>query len=209
MVSSDINLIPQEEIIVQKKTKAVKASTYVVLGALVLSALVSLYLFLAAKSIKTQIAQIDVDINSLRSQISNLSQVEISARNLDKKFNILQTLFRERPRYSLLLEEIKNRNPEGLLVESMDVKSGQATLSGVAGDYIAIASFINNLVDKNFEGGNPPLKDVFTSVTLNSVNLEKSTNQVKFFIVVNFDEGKLKQWTPKKRKKKKVRKDLI
>ncbi|MFZ2663995.1 MAG: PilN domain-containing protein [Patescibacteria group bacterium] len=189
----DINLIPQEEVFVQKKTKAVKTSTYVALGVLVLSGLISLYLFLAIKNIKDQITVVDADINSLRSQISSLNQVEISARNLDKKFSILQTLFKERPRYSLLLEELKSRNPDELLVESMDVKTGQVTLSGVASNYIAIASFINNLMDKDFEGGNPLLKDVFTSVTLNSVSLEKSTNQVKFFIVVNFDESKLKK----------------
>lgn len=189
----DINLIPQEEVTVQQKTAAVKTSTYVTLGILIVSILVSLYFFLISNNIKNQIVQIDADINSLRGQITKLSQVEISARNLDKKFSILQTLFKERSKYSLLLEELKSRNPDELVVESMDVKIGQATLSGVADNYIAIASFINNLMNKNFEGGNALLKDLFTSVTLNSVSLEKSTNQVKFFIVVNFDEAKLKK----------------
>jgi len=188
----DINLIPQEEVTEQKKSKAVKTSTYISLGVLLLSVLISAYFVLAISNIKTQIVKIDADITSLRVQITKLSQVEISARNLDRKFNILLTLFKERPKYSLLLEEIKSRNPEELTIESLDVKTNQTTVSGIAGNYIAIASFINNLVSKNFEGGNPKLKDVFTSVTLNSVSLEKATNQVKFFIVVNFDEAKLR-----------------
>jgi Tfp pilus assembly protein PilN len=189
----DINLIPQEEVTVQQKTEAVKTSTYVTLGILVLGVLASLYFYLASNNIKKQIVQLDSDINSLRAQITKLSIVEVAARNLDKKFNVLQTLFKERSKYSLLLEELKIRNPDELIVESMDVKTGQATLSGSADNYISIASFINNLMSKNFEGGNALLKDVFTSVTLNSVSLEKSSNQVKFFIVVNFDESKLKK----------------
>jgi Tfp pilus assembly protein PilN len=192
MISS-INLIPQEEVTVQQKTEAVKTSTYVTLGILVLTILASLYFFLASSNIKKQLDQLDADIGSLRGQITNLSQVEVSARNLDKKFNVLQGMFKDRSKYSLLLEELKSRNPDELVVESMDVKTGQATLSGSAENYIAIASFINNLMNKNFEGGNSLLKDIITSVTLNTVNLEKSTNQVKFFIVVNFDESKLKQ----------------
>jgi len=192
MVES-INLIPQEEVTVQQKTEAVKTSTYVTLGILVLAGLVALYFYLASNNIKKQIVQLDTDINSQRAQITKLSQVEVAARNLDKKFNVLQTLFKDRSKYSLLLEELKSRNPDELIVDSMDVKVGQATLSGSADNYIAIASFISNLMNKNFEGGNALLKDIFTSVTLNSVSLEKSTNQVKFFIVVNFDESKLKK----------------
>ncbi len=192
MISS-INLIPQEEVTVQQKTEAVKTSTYITLGILVLAVLASVYFYLALSNIKKQIVQIDSDINSLRGQITKLSQVEVSARNLDKKFNVLQGMFKDRSRYSLLLEEFKSRNPEELIVDSMDVKTGQATLSGSADNYIAIASFINNLMNKNFEGGNPLLKDIFTSVTLNSVSLEKSTNKVKFFIVVNFNESELKK----------------
>jgi Tfp pilus assembly protein PilN len=189
----DINLIPQEEVSEQKKTQAVKRSTYIALGVLLLSILVSAYFLLAINNVKTQLVKIDADIETLRASIIKLSVVEVSARNLDRKFNILQTLFKERPKYSLLLEELKARNPEELTVESMDIKTSQVTVSGVAGNYIAIASFINNLVNKSFEGGNPKLKDVFTTVTLNSVSLDKGTSMVKFFIVVNYDEAKLKQ----------------
>ena len=119
-----INLIPQEEVTVQQKTEAVKTSTYITLGILVLAILASLYFFLASNNIKKQIVQVDTDISSLRGQITKLSLVEVSARNLDKKFNVLQTMFKERSRYSLLLEELKSRNPDELVVDSIVIHRG-------------------------------------------------------------------------------------
>jgi hypothetical protein len=50
---------------------------------------------------------------------------------------------------------------------------------------------MDNLLNKEFQDGNPSLKDVFTSVSLNSVNLDKSTNDVKFLIVITYQERKL------------------
>lgn len=189
----DINLIPQKEALEQKKTEAVKTSTIVLLVILLVVALVSAYYLVAINGIKKQIVGINSDVESLRGQITKLSQVEISARNLDKKYTVLKTLFAQRPKYSLLLEELKSRKPEELTIDSLDVKNGQTNVSGVADSYISIATFINNLVNKNFDRGNPNLKDLFTAVSLNSVSLEKATGQVKFFIVVSFDEAKLKQ----------------
>jgi len=190
----DINLIPQTEVVEQKKTEAVKTSTVVSIVVLVLSITIGAYFLIMTSGINNQISGVNKDITALRGQITALSQVEISARNLDRKYGVLKTLFSGRSQYSLLLQEIKSRQPsDQLSIESLDVKLGQASIAGNAENYVAIASFINNIVNKNFEGGNPKLKELFTTVTLNSVSLDKATNQVKYFILVSFDESKLKQ----------------
>lgn len=189
----DINLIPQSEVVEQKKTKAVKTSTVVCLVFLGIVVLIGTYLFIVTSGVKKQISVADSAITSLRSRINELSLVEISARNLDKKYKVLNTLFTQRPKFSALLEELNIRKPREISIDSLDVKTGSINISGSAESYIAIAGFINNLLSKTFEDGNAKLKEVFTTVSLNSVNLEKSTNEVRFFIVVNYDDSLLKQ----------------
>lgn len=189
----DINLIPQTEVVEQQKTKAVKTSTIVSLAFLGVVFLIGAYLFITTLGIKNQISAADSAIASLRGRINELSLVEISARNLSKKYKVLNTLFSQRPKFSSLLEELSIRKPKEISIDSLDIKTGSINVSGSARNYIAIAGFVNNLLSKTFEGGNAKLKEVFTTVSLNSVTLEKSTNQVKFFIVINYDDSLLKQ----------------
>jgi Tfp pilus assembly protein PilN len=189
---ADINLIPQAEIKEQKKTKAVKGSTVFSILFLVIVLAVGGYFYYITDVLKSQISSLDGEISSLRADITSLSDVEISARNLDKKYSVLENLFDNRLKYSLLLKEVKNRQPSDLEVQSLDVKPGNMNVSGVADNYISIANFVNSLVNDNFEGGIEELKGVFTSVSLNSVSLEGSTNKVKFFIVVDYDIEKIK-----------------
>lgn len=189
----DINLIPQKEVVEQKKTKAVKTSTVLSILFMIVIVAVCSYFFIKTDGIKSQIKSLNSDIDNQRKQIKQLSQIEISGRNLDKKYRVLSSLFANRPKYSLFFEEFKTRKPEEVSADNLDIKGGSVSIGGTAESYIAIANFINNLLNKDFEGGNPNLKGLFTAVSLNSVNLEKATNEVRFFILVSYDEAKLKQ----------------
>ena len=189
---ADINLIPQAEIKEQQKFKAVKGSTVFSVVFLLIVLVVGGYFYYITNNVKSQISSVESSIEVLRADITDLSEVEISARNLDKKYNVLRSLFIERLRYSLLLKELKGRQPSDLEIQSLDIKPASMNVSGIADNYISIANFVNSLVSKDFEGGVEGLKEVFTSVSLNSVSLEGSTNKVKFFIVVEYDVSKLK-----------------
>ncbi|MFC1700518.1 PilN domain-containing protein [Patescibacteria group bacterium] len=189
---ADINLIPQAEIKEQKKTKAIKGSTVFFIVFLLVVLAVGGYFFYITNNLKSQVSSLDGEINTLRADIVGLSDVEISARNLDKKYVVLNTLFSERLKYSLLLKELGNRKPSDLEIQSLDIKPSSMNVSGVADNYISIANFVNSLVNNDFEDGLEGLKEVFISVSLNSVSLEGTTNKVKFFIVVEYDIGKIK-----------------
>lgn len=128
-----------------------------------------------------------------QSSIKMMSEIEVSARNLDKKYSALEALFSKRSKYSLLLREVSDRKPEDVSISSLDVKVGEISISGVSNSYISVADFVNNFLNVNFEGGNPDLKDIFTAVSLNSVSLEKSSNTVKFFILVSYQDGRLQK----------------
>ncbi len=190
---NDINLIPQTEVVEQKKTQAVKSSTIFSIVILSISLAVAACYFINLTNLEGKISQTNKEIESLRSNIKMMSEIEVSARNLDKKYSALETLFSKRSKYSLLLREINDRKPEDVSISSLDVKVGEISISGVSNSYISVADFVNNFLNVNFEGGNPDLKDIFTAVSLNSVSLEKSSNTVKFFILVSYQDGRLQK----------------
>jgi len=187
----DINLIPQTEVVEQKRSKIVSSSTVFSIILLIVALGVSAYLYSTLSKINSDIKKTDAEIASLRSDVQSMADVEVAARNLDKKYSALKSLFENRSKYSLLLKEFEARKPDDVSRQSFDVKPGQISVSGTSGSYISVKAFMDNLLNKDFLDGNPSLKDIFTSISLNSVNLDKSTNSVKFMIVVNYQEKKL------------------
>lgn len=190
-MSNDINLIPQTEVFEQKKSK-VLASSFIFSILIFLVVLgVSAYCFVNLSKIDSDIKNTDTEIESLRSQVKSMADVEIAVRNLDKKYSALKTLFSGRSKYSLLLKELEARKPSDVSVQNADVRSGQISLSGTSGSYISLKTYMDNLLNKEFAEGDPKLKDLFTTLSLNSVNLDKSNNSVKFFIVLTYQDGRL------------------
>ena len=188
---NDINLIPQTEVVEQRKTKAVKSSTILSIIILIVALGVSAFFFITLSGLNSKIKQTDVDIELLRGKIKMMSNLEVSARNLDKKYSALSTLFSGRSKYSLLLREMEARKPSDVTINNFDVKPGQISISGFSGSYISVSTFVNNFLNKEYTGGNPDLKDMFIDVSLNSVSLDKGSNTVKFFIVVSYQDGRL------------------
>lgn len=202
---SDVNLIPQEEVVEQKKTAAVKSSSVISILFLILALGIGVYFYVTTSKINADIKRTDGEIENFRSKIKSMSDVEVAARNLDKKYNSLKLLFDSRSRYSLLLKEVQSRKPDDVLIQNLDTKVGEISISGTSGNYVSVKNFMDNLLNKEFEGGDSRLKDLFVEVALNSVNLDKSSNTVKFFIVVSYQDGRLQGlWFQKKQKIKVV-----
>src|SRR3989304_8721375 len=188
----NINLIPQEEIQYQAKGKAVKGTTVLFILLTVAALGVSGYLYYAHSEISTKVNDVNSQIESQRAKIKSLSATEIVVRNLDLKYNSISKVIAERPHYSRLLAELKVRQPEGVRIDSMDIKDGIVNYTGDADNYILIANFINSLLNKDLPGGDAELKELFTEVKLNSVTLDQNKSTVRFFIVVNYDTTKIK-----------------
>ena len=188
----DINLLPQSEIVEQSKARAISLSAVIAIIFLALVALFSGYVFYMKSVSKKQIADLDSKISASRAQITAMADIEVTVRNLDKKYTGLQKVFTDRKKYSLLMTELRSRKPTGIGLESLDLKEGKINITGSAEDYISIADFINSLLNSKFEGGIKELQNVFTTVSLNSVSMESSKNSIQFFIVVDFDASKLK-----------------
>ena len=174
-----INLIPQEERIQQTKTKVVRVSTWLSLVIMLIVVGISGYFYYKSYNLKQELEEKKESVASLRSDINNLSDIEISARNLFKKSNTLSSIFDSRIYYSKFLNELEASIPETIKINSLSLgKDKQISLSGEADDYNSVQDLSNRLLSR----------EVFTEVQLNSVSLEGSSNKVDFFILVTYDE---------------------
>ncbi len=114
--AGSINLIPQEERAEQKRTKAIKASTVFAIVLFVVVGCASAYVRYSVYKLQNQVEMHEENISQLRAEIQNMAEIEVVARNLDKKYAALQEAFDARIYYSTLLTELRNRLSSGVQV---------------------------------------------------------------------------------------------
>ncbi|MFZ5425207.1 MAG: PilN domain-containing protein [Patescibacteria group bacterium] len=194
-MAQSINLIPQEEKQEQVREKAVKAGTVVSLLILLLVLGISGYYYWQIRSLQQESDGAEARIQELRKEITNLAQIEISARNLDAKFSAVQSIYADRNYFSILLSELSKRVPANVVIANLSLDSGDPiiNISGTGSDYISIAQFIKTLSDQNFPSAGDGLAALFTNVTLTTVNLDSQNSSAKYFIIIDFDESLLKK----------------
>jgi len=186
MSSYDINLLTREEKQEQVKTKLVKLSSVLSVFLLILVGCLSFYYFSKAQNLKKSIKEEDIKITSMRNSIQEMSDVEVSARNLFQRYNAIEGIFAERIYYSFLLEHFNSKIPIGVTVNSFNFRGqSEIDISGDAENYLLVSQFLRNLN----EVADP---QVFTSADLTSVTLNASDRSVKYAIVVSFDVESLK-----------------
>lgn len=178
----NINLIPEQEVALQTKTKAVKLSTVLTILLLILIGSIGGYFYYTATDLRKQIADHEAAVTSLRSDITSLSQIEISSRNLYTKSTTLTSIFASRILYSRMIEELNGSTPTDITIESFSLgNSNTLNISGDGATYNSIQDFSNNLLEKQ----------LFTAVELNTVSLDNGSGRVKFFIIITYNPGVL------------------
>lgn len=188
----DINLLPQTEVVEQTRTKAVNFSTIIAIIFLLGFVGVTGYVLYLQNIDKTTIADLDAKIKTSRDQIMTKSEIEVKVRNLDKKYTAIKNIFSNQKKYSMLMEELRIRQPFTIDLNNIDVKEGKLNINGSALDYVSIQEFVNNLTSDTFKEPTEGLEKLFTAVSINSVNMESTKSSIQFFIVVDFDPALLK-----------------
>lgn len=191
---ADINLIPQEVKTEQAQVKVVRRTTvYSVILALAV-VIISAAMIVQSQMTRSRISQLNSNIENLRGDISGLSEIEISARNLDMKSQTVDSVLTNRLHYSILMTEFKKRIPETVSIESFGTgKDNTITVSGAGADYLSVAKFVNDLADTSFAGAGAGMQGLFKGVSLNSVSLDSQSNLAKFFIILTVDSEVLKK----------------
>lgn len=187
-MSQSINLIPQSEIVEQTKEKVIKFSTLLSILLLVLVGGVAAYFYYSTNKTKKEIFAKQISIEKYQEKIQGLSDIEVTARNLEGRFKKLDDLFSSRVKYSLLLRELKIRTSNAVVIQNLSFGlNNTLNVTGEGDDYIALAKFIKNVSDPKFSSASAGMGGLFTGVTLNTVSLENRTNKAQFFIVINYD----------------------
>lgn len=194
-MAQSINLIPREEKFEQRKEKVVRLSSVLTILLLLIVAGVAAFYWYRVADLKSDIKKADNRTEALRTDIKGLSDIEITARSLDAKYNILNDIYTNRRKYSVLLSELQRRVPEGVAIETVTVAgetSENLNISGEGPDYISIAKLINTLSDTKYASATPGYEEMFSNVTLNSVTFDAQDSTVSYFIVTKFNEALLK-----------------
>lgn len=195
-MSQSINLIPQAEVKEQKKEKIVKLSSVVSVLLLIIVAGVSAYYWYLVSQLEGELAEIDSRIAASRKDIDSLKDIEITARTLDAKYQIVDEIFLTRRKYSVLLDELNKRIPQGdVNINSFSISGAnndQINLSGKGNDYLAIARFIDTLSNQNYSEAASGLEALFSDVSLSSVTLDGQDLDVTYAISVRFNEELIK-----------------
>ena len=189
-MAQSINLIPQEEQQEQRKVKIVKFSSVLSVAVLMVVVGISAYFWNRTSQLEAQIKSTEAEIEDKRKDITNLSEIEVAARTLDAKYLTIDEIFNERRRYSILLDELDKRIPEGTITVNAINFAGddldQINLSGEGADYISISNFLDTLSNDNFPAAREGLGSLFYDVTLNSVTLNSSSLDVTYYIISKF-----------------------
>ena len=189
-MGQSINLIPRDEKVQQRNVKVVKLSSVLTVFVLTIMTGAAAYFWFSSNSLKSKIARKGSEIESSRRDIENMTEIEIIARTLDAKYQVLLGLYEDRRNYSSLISELVKRLPGNVEMESFSLAGDdfeEINISGRGSDYIAIARFINTLSDSNFSSAEEGLEKLFTGVTLKSVTLDIQDRSVKYFIVTSFN----------------------
>lgn len=185
-MSKSINLIPQQELNIQKEKKFLNLTTIFSVILLLIFLIVSIVILNFKYNTNQKINELDKNISSLRESINTESKIEIVARNLDSKYNTLSFILNSRPYYSDLLQELYARKPDNILILDVGLRGNNIIeLNGNSDVYLIVAEFTKNITSTEFSGGDENLKNLFTNVSLNSVNLESSGAYFSLSITFN------------------------
>ncbi len=191
-MSQSINLIPQQEVVEQRKTRLVNLSTVFSIVLLVGIGIASVIVISMSLSLNKELKDETDKVESYRNSIKAMATTEVISRNLFKKYTVLKGLFESRIYFSTLMKELNIRRPSGVLLTDLGLKENTLIISGNSDNYISVAAFMNNLLDKNFQGSSN-IEGLFKSVTLTSVSLGKREGSIDFSMKVEIDTKGLKK----------------
>lgn len=183
-----INLIPDQEVVVQKREKAVKTTSILAIIILLIALGITGYLFYTHDQLSKELQAAEAKIDASRQQIASLTSTEITARNLYKKFTSLQDIYSKRTRYSIVLDEFNKRTSAGIQIEDFAIDStGKISITGSGDNYLLVAKFMKDLTDTDFPTATQGYSALFKTVTLNTVNLSNAENRASFSLLVDYD----------------------
>lgn len=185
---TDVNLLPEQVKKERKTTKVFHKVTLVSVVIFSLLLLLSLGIFLYSSNLQSNEKKLDSQIKKELTKLESFSFIEELAQKISVRSTQLNQILSTRSNYSILLREISNITPPQISIETLTSDSARkVTISGEAQGYIDLAKFLEAVANSSKEGGK------FSSVTLNSVSLDRQTGVAKFSLSIFLEKGALTQ----------------
>lgn len=183
----DISLLPKE---VEQKKEQKQRSRQLRRGALLLlavSLLLCVGVFIYSLVLRSEASNLKQSVADEEAKLNSLSEMEITARDLEKRAQALKGILGDKIRFSGLLTSLARAVPTDVSITEMTVPSEETlSISGTSRSYSSLASFLLNL-----KGSSPPQVE-FETVELRSVSLDQQTGEARFDLSLGIVSGGLR-----------------
>jgi len=182
-----ISLLPRE---VEQKKEQEQRGQQLRKGALIFlaaSLLICIGIFIYSSILKSEASNLAQSIAAEETILASLSEMEITARDLEKRVQALQSILDDKIRFSGLLTSLARAVPADVFIVEMTIPSEEMlSVSGSSRSYSSLASFLLNLKDSR----SPQV--VFEAVELQSVSLDQQTGEARFDLNLRIVSGGLR-----------------
>lgn len=169
---NDINLLPEKQASNQRTRRILrifKGSAIISLGLLALCALVVFIVKLSSPLPALQNQE-----NALILELDKSKEKTAKFFLLHNRLLNIQKILSMREDYSVTMQEVFKRMPEGIFVDSLSVTKSEILFTVSSTSLFSLDVFINNLVDATVK------KEVFQKITLKNLSLDQRTG--KYFL---------------------------
>ncbi len=178
----DISLLPKE---VEKKKEQEIRDRRLRRGGLVFLAVTS-FIFIGVFAyllvLKSQLSNLKQDIADEVSKVTSLSEIELSATDLEKRVGALAKIFDEKLYFSDLLDVLIKAVPADVGIMEVTAPSDKViSISGTSRSYASLKQFLLNLKETGATLPDRQAESVgFEAVDLRSVSLDQQTGEYNF-----------------------------
>ncbi|OGC44486.1 hypothetical protein A2V54_01120 [candidate division WWE3 bacterium RBG_19FT_COMBO_53_11] len=174
----EIELIPKEIEAAKVQEVLLRRFRLASFGFFLLTLLIFGGIFAFRLSLTAQLDNLKQQSASEKAKIAQYADVESKVLGLEYKSSSVTEILSQREYLSIALSAVSASQPSGLKVTGVDVTRGEntATINGESANYVILAAFLQNLVDKDKGGA------LFTDALLSSVTLNSSKSKAEFVI---------------------------
>jgi len=184
----DISLLPKE---LEKKKEQEAQDRLWRRGGLIflaVSILLAGGVFVYSLTLNSQLSNLEQNLADEESKITSLSEIALSAQDLEKRVESLKKILDEKVYFSNLLKTLSSAVLEGVTISEVTAPSETAvSVSGNSRSYSSLADFLLNLKDGRAEAVS------FEAVDLRSVSLDQQTGEANFDLSLGLAQGVLRK----------------
>ena len=184
----DISLLPKE---VERKKEQEARDRLLRRGGLAflaVSLLLALGVFVYSLTLNSRLSNLEQDIAGEMSKISSLSEIELDAKDLERRVEGLAKILEEKLYFSDLLSALAEAVPGDVAIAEVTAPSEEAvSISGTSRSYVSLKQFLLNLKETDSASVD------FKAVGLRSVSLDQQTGGYNFELTLVVEEGGLRK----------------